>query len=577
MIDEIRRAASVLFTPGDVIEVRVPHAAMRRTDAGYFSDLDRLAQAVESLERQQPPAVYWTLNPVNPALLARAAHKVKRFIKQTTTDQDVVRRVWLLVDLDPRRPAGISSIDAEHAAALQLGDSMRERLVREGWPEPMFADSGNGAHLVFRVDLPNDDESTELIKATLLNLSERFSSALVAVDTTTFNASRIVKAYGTTARKGDNISERPHRLSKMLDVPNSLVAIPRDLLLHRRVFLPASLRREAPRAIQTDRFDVRSFLDRHGVQFRGPVAYKGNRKFVLAECPFNPSHRQSAVFEAEDVHGHVGFHCFHTSCRGRTWREFRELLEPAADCARAGVRVTPPVGGQQAGINWRQELLETRQGEPRANLANAITALRRAPEWDGVLWRDEFAHRTVARKPTPWGPGGIWTDREDALTADWLQHQQIGVSREVAGQAVEVVAGDRPFHPVREYLNGVTWDGKARLYLWPHDHLGAEQTPYVEAVASRWMISAVARRFSPPMCVCRDGESQLIFAGRNRRSAVLARALQQKGDRHRGSCGSARSTMGGGRSPLLRGPMLVAGFARAEPTCSGGAGSPLPG
>jgi putative DNA primase/helicase len=83
------------------------------------------------------------------------------------------------------------------------------------------------------------------------------------------------------------------------------------------------------------------------------------------------------------------------------------------------------------------------------------------------LWRDEFAHKTFARRATPWGEVGKWSDRDDGLTANWLHHQDIRVPKEVAGQGVEIVAGDRTFHPVWEHLQSLKWDGSPRLHEWP--------------------------------------------------------------------------------------------------------------
>ena len=74
--------------------------------------------------------------------------------------------------------------------------------------------------------------------------------------------------------------------------------------------------------------------------------------------------------------------------------------------------------------SWRENLMMNNQGNARAVLANAITALRLAPEWDGVLGFNEFSTSTVALKSPPWLTGSAeteWTDHEDRLTADWLQ------------------------------------------------------------------------------------------------------------------------------------------------------------
>lgn len=158
-----------------------------------------------------------------------------------------------------------------------------------------------------------------------------------------------------------------------------------------------------------------------------------------------------------------------------------------------------------ASAAWKKDLLRSKppmnntEGRILPVLANAIAAFRHAPEWGGVLAFNEFGFGTVVLKPTPWGivPKGEWTDYEDRLAADWLQRQGILVSVEVAGQAVQTAARDRPFHPVRAYLRGLCWDGVERLDRWLTAYLGAAETEYSRAVGSRWLISAVARIFRP--------------------------------------------------------------------------------
>jgi hypothetical protein len=157
------------------------------------------------------------------------------------------------------------------------------------------------------------------------------------------------------------------------------------------------------------------------------------------------------------------------------------------------------------GSSWKKDLLRSKppmnhcEGRILPVLANAIAAFRHAPEWGGVLAFNEFSLGTVALKATPWGvvPKGEWTDHEDRRAAEWLQKQGILVSVEVAGQAVQTAARDHPFHPVRAYLDCLTWDGVERLDRWLFTYLGVADTEYARAVGSRWMISAVARIFRP--------------------------------------------------------------------------------
>ena len=212
---EIRRFLDLLLEPGQVSELRGLHTK-QGTVSGYFDDMGKLAQAAQSLSGKAP-AVYMTLNPVNPELLARAANRVKPYARETTADRDIVRRRWLPVDFDAVRPAGISTTDAEHEAALSRAGQCRVWLRSQGWPEPIFADSGNGAHLLYRVDLPVDDD--HFVENSLKALAVQFDDDTVVVDVGNYNPARIWKVYGTLVCKGDSVPERPHRMACLLEAP----------------------------------------------------------------------------------------------------------------------------------------------------------------------------------------------------------------------------------------------------------------------------------------------------------------------------------------------------------------------
>jgi predicted P-loop ATPase len=94
-------------------------------------------------------------------------------------------------------------------------------------------------------------------------------------------------------------------------------------------------------------------------------------------------------------------------------------------------------------------------------------------------------------------PPAEWTDEDDLRATEWLQLEGISVRSEITGQAVEVVAREASFHPVRSYLNGLKWDGTRRLDGWLHRYFGADDSTYTTEVGSRFMISAVARVIEP--------------------------------------------------------------------------------
>ena len=93
-------------------------------------------------------------------LLARAANRV-RAVKDhgvLTNDSHVTRLTALLVDIDPPRISKISSNEEEHQAAIRNGYSIaRDLKERFDFPAPIVADSGNGCHLLYKIDLPVED------------------------------------------------------------------------------------------------------------------------------------------------------------------------------------------------------------------------------------------------------------------------------------------------------------------------------------------------------------------------------------------------------------------------------------
>lgn len=146
--------------------------------------------------------------------------------------------------------------------------------------------------------------------------------------------------------------------------------------------------------------------------------------------------------------------------------------------------------------DWRSGLIcHERSGQPRALLANALLALRQSPECNGIVAYNEFFGRAVVLKKTPWNAaaGTEWSDQQDRLATEWLQAQGIHVTVGVASEAVETVARERSFHPLREELTALEWDGKPRVETWLRDYLGVADSDYSRAVGSRWLISAVAR------------------------------------------------------------------------------------
>ncbi len=318
---EIGRALTVLFKPEQVVELRAIQG--RAVDVGYFNERDALVDAAVELDSRA--SVYVTLNPICPALLARSANRTRRGAS-ATADPDVQRRRWLLIDLDPVRPSGISSSDPEHEAAIARARDVWRFLRDQGWPEPVAADSGNGAHLLYRVDLPNDAEAHALIKGVLAALEFKLGDDVVTIDTSVFNAARITKVYGTLACKGDATPERPHRRSRLLRVPETVEAVTPSQLAAVAAMLPPSV--ERPPGTPRQSFDLDAFIARAGLQVAFEAPWQGGRKIVLAACPWNTEHTNRSAYIVQLANGAIAAGCHHNSCRGKGWPGLRARFDP---------------------------------------------------------------------------------------------------------------------------------------------------------------------------------------------------------------------------------------------------------
>jgi predicted P-loop ATPase len=164
------------------------------------------------------------------------------------------------------------------------------------------------------------------------------------------------------------------------------------------------------------------------------------------------------------------------------------------------------------------------KGVPLGNLANVLLALRTAPEWQGVLGYDEFHARAVTLNPPPWNAsaGKAWTDLEDTLATHWFQLQGIPVQHGIVGRGIQAAARENPFHPVRDYLDQLQWDGKSRLDAWLAIYLGVADSDYARAVGPRYLISAVARVFEPG---CQADHVLILEGPQGRLKSSALRAL----------------------------------------------------
>lgn len=318
---------SLLHEPDEIIEIR--SIDPKPVISGYFR-ADSPAIAKE-LSRYPNRTFYQTMNRVKSACYAREQHE--RLIErphETTTDSDIAGYQWLLIDADPVRPSGVSASREEKEAARRVAGMTMKKLMAMGFSEPIVADSGNGYHLLFHIHASPKEK--QVLADFLAVLDMWFSTEQVKIDTAVFNPARITKLYGTIATKGASTPERPHRRSGIIRKPEKIETTPMDLI--RNI---ASERQKAVAPQENPRkrgaassFNLDQFLFDHHIEVTKKIPISTGMKYQLAECPFDSSHKHgdAAVFAYSN--GSYGFHCFHNSCAGYHWHEFREKVDPAA-------------------------------------------------------------------------------------------------------------------------------------------------------------------------------------------------------------------------------------------------------
>lgn len=323
-ISEIKKALQFLKGDNNLFEVRLIKS--KYNASGYFTSIEKLINELSRINTQSGVNFYFSLNKINYSCYSREQRdKFIEYASPTTSDNDIDKFEWLMIDLDPERASGTSSSNVELEYAKVKANDIFKFLFKNGFNYPVVALSGNGIHLLYKIDLDNTSENKELLKNVLITLDSIFSDNKVKVDTTTFNPARICKLYGTMAKKGFNSTDRPHRLSKIVTYPNVVITTKDklELLLN---YLP-----KINYEIKTNNyghFDLEDFLKKYNINYKERTSCNIGTKYVLEECIFDSNHKapDSAIFVMNN--GVIGYKCFHNSCSSYSWKDVRKKFEP---------------------------------------------------------------------------------------------------------------------------------------------------------------------------------------------------------------------------------------------------------
>lgn len=147
---------------------------------------------------------------------------------------------------------------------------------------------------------------------------------------------------------------------------------------------------------------------------------------------------------------------------------------------------------------WKTDLEYTKSGKLLCNIANIILILENDPALAGHIVHDLFTGMDSAKDGLPWNKNANqWTDTDDANLRVWLEKHYNITGKEKIADALTAVLTRHSYHPIRDYLSGLTWDGVPRLDRIIIDYMGAEDSELNRAMSRKHFVAAVARVFNP--------------------------------------------------------------------------------
>ncbi len=155
---------------------------------------------------------------------------------------------------------------------------------------------------------------------------------------------------------------------------------------------------------------------------------------------------------------------------------------------------------EDADSSWVKELEYTEQGKLKSTRTNFLLIIENEPLIKGRIAYNEFANRAVVIGRLPWrnkDDMSDWNDRDDSGLQEFIEKYYKISSIAKCADAINLSFGKHTFHPIKDYLNSLMWDGVKRIDTLLIDYLGAEDSNYVRTITRKVFVAAVARIFKP--------------------------------------------------------------------------------
>lgn len=295
---------------------------------------EKLHETIENNDNDNIKGWYMTINPTD---------------GNGRKKENIVRREYLVVDIDPVRASGSNSTDAQMVESYALACRIHNFL-----PSLFMGCSGNGWHLIYICNLENTDEDNQLVNEFYDCLDKLFSTPTQKIDRCMADINRLTKIYGTMSRKAPHTDDCPQRQSFMyasekgiyralIDEKQTTIINSRDLSFMIDVMNVRIDQRNEINSNSSNNNDnnkkrsenqewIVSWCKEHNLEFR-----EFEKGVKLRHCPFCHEHQNEwctviLVDGARDVN-QFGFACFGNHCKNEegkqlhTWRELRQKLE----------------------------------------------------------------------------------------------------------------------------------------------------------------------------------------------------------------------------------------------------------
>ena len=145
-----------------------------------------------------------------------------------------------------------------------------------------------------------------------------------------------------------------------------------------------------------------------------------------------------------------------------------------------------------------ESLARTQKGNVKSSIENCMTILYRDPLLKDAICKNELTNKTDIVKPLSWKRNGCCITDVDMYQIQRYIETNYGISSDKAiNKAVSIVASEKSYHPIRNFLEALQWDGKNRIASLLPRFLGTDDNEYTREIMRLLMLAAIHRIYEP--------------------------------------------------------------------------------